>query len=518
MADPDERSVHSETESEVKLGVPALFSMPQLTDLDGPHPLRADPAGRLALKATYYDTEDLRLARSGVTLRYRTGEGRPRWTLKLPAESAAEGERQELSVSARPAAPPSELTALVTALVRSAPLSEVVRLTTRREVWRLTDGAGQPVAELVDDLVSVVADSKVVARFRELEVERHGIDEQAMTSLLSRLIDAGAIRGAFQPKLVRALGPRATAPTDIPAPLRIGKDDPASALVAEALRAGVRRLLAQDVRVRLRREDAVHQMRVACRRLRSDMRTFGPLLAPDPAAAIRSELSWLADALGAARDLEVLRARLATTLQADPLAPLDPVAFGRLDGLLMGREQAALESVATALAEPRYVALLDNVVALAREPVTTVMADLPCRTVLPRLVGATVDDLDAKAAKLRRGAADRRWHAARIRAKRARYAAEAAAGALGARAAATGAAMAAVQDVLGNHQDAAIAADTVLTIAAQAPDDPALILLCGRLAERERSAVRAYRGQFAKVWKKANAAQARRWLTSGTRG
>ena len=37
------------------------------------------------LEAVYYDTEDLRLARAGVTLRRRRGGDDPGWHLKLPA-------------------------------------------------------------------------------------------------------------------------------------------------------------------------------------------------------------------------------------------------------------------------------------------------------------------------------------------------------------------------------------------------------------------------------------------------
>lgn len=495
-------------ESEVKLGVPAVFTLPPLDDPDGPHPLGAEPGGRRSLRAVYYDTGDLRLARSGVTLRHRTGEGRPVWTVKLP--SGTEGDRLEVSVPAAAGEPPAELAALVAGMARTAPLQEVVRLTTRREVWQLTAG-GEQVAELVDDLVSVVADRKVVARFRELEIERHGIDEKALDALITRLEAAGAVRGAFQSKLARALGPRASAPPDVPAPRRVRKSDPAAALVAEALRAGVRRLLAQDVRVRLGLDDAVHQMRVACRRLRSDMRTFAALLVPESVGPLREELSWLADALGAARDLEVLRARLARTFAADPLAPLDGAAFSRLDAVLAAREESALQRVQAALAEPRYRQLLELAVAVAREPQTTALADEPVRLVLPRLVGLAVADLDRRALKLRAGSPDERWHGARILAKRARYAAEAAAVALDP-AAATGAAMAAVQDVLGEHQDAAIAAETVLQIAAGAPSDPPLVLLCGRLAERERAAVRGYRARFPEVWQQASAGRVRRWL------
>ena len=57
------------------------------------------------------------------------------------------------------------------------------------------------------------------------------------------------------------------------------------------------------------------------------------------------------------------------------------------------------------------------------------------------------------------------WHAVRINGKRVRYAVEAVAGVLGGEIADLASALAAVQDLLGEHQDAAVAADTWLAIA-----------------------------------------------------
>jgi len=41
------------------------------------------PRPPATLRATYFDTADLRLARAGVSLRHRRGDDRP-WTVKLP--------------------------------------------------------------------------------------------------------------------------------------------------------------------------------------------------------------------------------------------------------------------------------------------------------------------------------------------------------------------------------------------------------------------------------------------------
>jgi CHAD domain-containing protein len=547
----------SQLESEIKLQVPAVFTLPELIVQPAPQappevptaaerpevseppgdaepPLAPelfvetppadeppDPRGipvvavegrALSLRAAYYDTDDLRLARTGITLRHRTGEKEPMWTLKLPADTGATGDRTEFSVVAPAGAIPAELRALITSYVRRGTLAEVVELATYRHVWKLCDATGEEVAELVDDLVSVVSDRKVLARFRELEIERRGIDEASLETLVARLEDAGAIRGVFQSKLVHALGPRAMAPPDVPAAGQVRRSDPASALLAHAFRSSVAKLLAQDAGVRLGHEDAVHQMRVACRRLRSDLRTFVLLLDVEPAEALRVELAWLADELGAARDLEVLRARLRKTFASDPLSRLDAGAFERLDALLAAREQLAQARARAALDDPRYVDLLDRAVAFAREPRTTPAADGATKDVLPPLVAAAVADLDAQVGRLTKRAPDDRWHRARIRAKRARYAAEAAAEALGKPAAQTGAALAAVQQVLGDHQDAAVAADVVLEIAAAHETDAALVLLCGRLAERERTSVRAARRAFGRVWRPVTANNVRQWL------
>ena len=70
-------------EREIKLGAWPGFAMPDLTDVAPGVQVVAEPA--LDLDATYVDTADLQLVRNGVSLRRRTGEGPPRWTLKLPS-------------------------------------------------------------------------------------------------------------------------------------------------------------------------------------------------------------------------------------------------------------------------------------------------------------------------------------------------------------------------------------------------------------------------------------------------
>src|SRR3954454_11567081 len=244
-------------------------------------------------------------------------------------------------------------------------------------------------------------------------------------------------------------------------------------------------------------------MRVSCRRLRSDLKTFRPLVEPLWGESLRAELKWLADALGDARDLEVLRERLRAVVQAQSTLPYDEAAFARLDDMLARRETDALAAAAEALHSERYVRLLDVLVDAAREPVLSPEAGQRCSKVLPPLVRSAWDSMAKRCNRLTPGDPDDDWHEARIKAKQARYAAEAVTDVLGRPAARLSSAAKAVQEVLGDHQDGAIAADKLAGLAEEAREDGPLGFVAGRLAEWNRGDVARTRREFPAVWKKA---------------
>lgn len=496
-------------EEELKFTVPGMFELPDLAPCV-PAGAAVRQLARRELRATYYDTADLRLARMGITLRYRTGESGAPWHLKLPTGTT--GVRDELATDGTADSVPRELTALVTAWVRTATLAPVATLRTERDTWLITDDAGETLAEVVDDAVSILDGTKVLSKFREVEVERGSAGDDLLPAVGALLTSAGGVSGEFTPKVMRALGPRSAASPDVPSPRKPGRLASAGDAVTFALRRTVRTLLEYDVRVRRREHDAVHQMRVACRRLRSDLRTFGTLVEKEWADRLHTDLRWLAAALGGPRDAEVLRARLHRTATADPLSPLDPALIARVDTELVAREEAALAALEEVLNSPRYVALLDLLVEAARSPRLTDLATQPSAYVLPSLVGGAWRKLAKRATKLHLDDPDEPWHETRIRAKRARYAAEATAPALGKDATRLAKACARVQDVLGEHQDAATAADVWIGVAAAHPGDATLALTCGRLAERERTAVHRARAAFGPVWSKASRPKVTRWL------
>jgi CHAD domain-containing protein len=506
-------------EEERKFQAEAGFQLPDLSDR---LPAGGDVVARepKTLTATYYDTADLRLARAGVSLRHRRGDDQP-WTVKLPAD--VPGVRREISRTGRAGSPPKELVALVTAYSRGAPLAPAAVVRTVRRAYDLRDGDGRVLAELADDDVSVLDGRTVRMTFREIEVERKEGDSDVLARVGAALSDAGATEGDFTPKHVRALGPAAAGPPDLPADDPLPDDPTAGDVVAAAIRRGVGRVVAHDPLVRLGvpTEDgdtAVHQMRVGCRRMRSDLRTFGPLLERAWADKLRDELSWIAGVLGAARDAEVLRARLERTASADPIDPPDPESVGRIDAELAARHERALAAVDEAMRSPRYQALLDLLVDAARQPRLSSRAATPAGDLLPRLVSRPWHRLayGAKgvdgAADLDQSAADERWHAVRINGKKARYAVDAVAPVTGGPAEKLAKALSRVQNLLGEHQDAAVAAHTWVDVARMQPDDLMLAVTAGRLYERERAAIREARAAFPAAWREAADPKRTAWL------
>ncbi len=497
-------------EEERKYDVDPRFAVPELTAClpEGGQVVVRDPK---YLRATYYDTADLRLARHGASLRFRRGDELP-WTVKLPTDTP--GTRHEISRAGSPGTIPGELIALVTAFTRGALLEPGAVLRTTRRVYELRDADGRLLAELDDDTVSVLDGKTVRLKFREIEVERHDGGRKLLDRVDGVLRQAGASVGAFLPKHVRALcalreaeEPGAGA-LGAPEPARPDPDLPRKASAGEVV---TRAPLPGG-------HTAVHQMRVGCRRLRSDLRTFRPLLRPDWVDGLRADVAWLAGVLGAARDAEVLRARLRVTAGLDPLAPLDDAAVARIDSELAARHEEALTALDGVLRGDRYRALLERLVAAAAPPLLDGKAGTAAKELLPRLVSrpwsrlAGGSDGITGADGLDPLGPDAQWHEVRVRAKRARYAIEAVADVLGGSVPELARAVAAVQDVLGEHQDAAVAAQTWLGIAHEDPDDHALAVTAGRLLERERAVVREMRERFPDTWRAANRRRLLDWL------
>ena len=285
------------------------------------------------LEAIYYDTAEFGLVRNRITLRYRSGEDGPPWTVKLPeASSGVALRRREVSFDGAPGRVPPQAANLVRAYTRSRPLVRVARLKTDRTPVEIRGPDGGRLAEITDNRVAVYGErGRRTGSFREIEVEIHAqgrAGRRLMRAAIGRLVAAGCRAEPPIPKVLRALGQPASGPPDVVVP-PIGADETVSTLIRYATSRSVTQILRHDPGVRLGEDpEDVHQFRVATRRLRSDLRTFAPLLDPEPAGEVRGRLRQLGAKAGAARDTDVLADRLRAT--ADMLPEQDAVGVEQL--------------------------------------------------------------------------------------------------------------------------------------------------------------------------------------------
>ncbi|WP_284579091.1 CYTH and CHAD domain-containing protein [Streptomyces sp. 2P-4] len=424
------------------------------------------------LDAVYYDTPDQRLAADGVTLRRRTGGPDAGWHLKLPVSP---GVRDEIGAPLSDTVP-RHLAALVRSRARDADLVPLVRLRSTRRIRHLLDADGALLAELSTDTVHAESrqaedPAAATADWTEIEVElADGTDPSLLDAVQKKFRKAG-IRASDSPsKLARALAETGTAATPPPRP--DWGDGTAGAYVLAFLREQRDALVALDPAVRRDLPDAVHQMRVASRRLRSALKTHRKVLDPTATDPLGDELRRLARELGVDRDQEVLHERFRTRIGELPHPLLLGPVRGRLRTWNNGRRAESRRRALSALDDPRQLALLDSLDALLADPPLLHAAGKPAGPVLVKAVRREYDRLAgriADALALDPGPdRDLALHSARKAAKRARYAAEAAVPVLGKPAKRLRKDLKAVQTLLGDHQDGVVAREALRDLSIQA--------------------------------------------------
>ncbi len=101
---------------------------------------------------------------------------------------------------------------------------------------------------------------------------------------------------------------------------------------------------------------AIHDARVALRRLGALLRAFGPLLPAAALAALKREMRWLRRGLGSARDLDVFLADTVPTLRR---ALRDPAALATMAAAAWDQRLLVQPRVITLCRSPRTLRLLN---------------------------------------------------------------------------------------------------------------------------------------------------------------
>jgi CHAD domain-containing protein len=222
-----------------------------------------------------------------------------------------------------------------------------------------------------------------------------------------------------------------------------------------------------DLAVRTEQPEGVHDLRVACRRLRSILAAFRPVLDREHTDPLRAELQWVGASLSGARDTEVALSHLRELVAAQPVElVLGPVA-ARLQQTEVKDHQTGARSVTRTLTDRRYLQLLDALDALLAEPPVTELAAAPAPAQLADAVRRTGKRLRRAVDAAREAEGAERHHLlheVRKATKRVRYTAEVAAIEFGAPATALVDCTKRVQDLLGDAQDTVVTRDVAVRV------------------------------------------------------
>ena len=383
--------------------------------------------------ATYVDTADRRLARAGIPLRRRVEKGKSIWEARV-------GETT-VSVPGGPAQPPAELQRVLAALLRGKEVIQVARLRRGKNDVALLDG------------------QRVVATFS-------GMDEALAHALEVPSQNDAPAKGAPAVEHLRAFLRQQL--------LEIERHDPA-------------------VRVGSDPED-LHRLRVAVRRSRAALREARALLGEEQTRTLRAELKWLGRELGAARDLDVLIARLCGQV-ADLEGP-DAVPAEKIIMQVEADREKAQHDLLAALDSPRYAELLAALEQLVDAP-PVATSDVSLKQVARK----EFRKLERQMKALGAAPSNDSLHQARIQAKRLRYATELSLPVLGKDGQEVVAAAKTFQDVVGAHQDAVVA-EAHIRAAVRRARGVGSALAGGRLIERERERRIEARASLPKAWKR----------------
>ena len=465
MAQDGEVSLSESREIERKYAVCPDARVPDLRDLPGVDRIRRRRP--VTLQAQYFDTDDLALLRERITLRKRVGGADEGWHLKLPGD----GFRRELHVPLTDSndVPEAFIERLHTVLRGRTP-APLVRLTTVRTIHELLDASGAVLAELCDDQVSSTPDISGVEalQWREWEVELASASVELLAIAEPVLVEAGASTDAGPSKLARALAD--VAPRARPAIPELGSDPTVAEVARDYLRRESARLKSHDGGVRLHEDDAIHQMRVAARRLRSVLSSYRDIVGRDRSMALRVELKALADALGEARDSEVMLARLNALLDDQPTDRVRGPIRASIDSALRSRYDRAHDQALEFMTSTRYYGLLDALDALVDDwdPAGGAVPANRLGKVFDRdwkrlrgavLLADAIEETDEHQDAL---------HDVRKSAKRLRYGMDSAYGVMGKDAKRVAKSATQITELLGEHNDSVITAELIGDLADEA--------------------------------------------------
>lgn len=386
---------------------------------------------RVALVSVYFDTAELALRERGLSLRVRRIGRRHVQTIKR-ADGFNVGlfDRAEWEHDIRGARPDLAMargTGLEPLRKLAKSLRPVFETRIRRTEYRLANH-GVEVAVMLDQ--GSVDTGKRQAPVCEVELELVRGDVVRLFALARALGDVVPMRLCVNGKADRgyALLLNEAGGVETATDVHLSPDMSAAGAFRVIARSCLRQLAANEPGMLADNGEALHQMRIALRRLRAAISLFSEIVADRHSERLKAELRWITAALGPARDLDVFVAEVLAPLREQRRAQPGIVAICRD----FERQRAmAYAQAAVAVRAPRFRSLvLDAAAWIEAGPWSRNRDDLLRMRRAQPIAQHAADELDRRRGKIRkRGKSLRRLSAAqrhrlRMRAKKLRYAFE----------------------------------------------------------------------------------------------
>ncbi|QYJ15970.1 hypothetical protein Rxycam_01800 [Rubrobacter xylanophilus DSM 9941] len=424
---------------------------------------RLRPLGSRRITDLYLDTADWRLYRAGYALRLRSAGGKVEATMKSLAARGENGLRERREISEP--LPKADVRLIPEG---SGPVGRRVRVLAGRRSLRVlfrveTDRTSCAVLLAGRRAATVELDSSEIRAgtggrlLRRVEVEAEpGVPAGELEDFVRELRETCGLSPAALSKYEAGLRVAGLSPPGLPelGPEGTGHSPVLGELAFAVMRSQMRRFLAHEPGARLGEDpEELHDLRVACRRLRTALRVFREAL-PEGAARFRGELGWIGGVLGEVRDLDVLLAR-----------------EGELpDGLQRALErdrEEARDRMLQALDSRRYRCFVEEFAGFLRrgDRGHAPGADRPVLEAAPELVAREHRRARKAGARIGPGSPAEDYHRLRRRVRGLRYTLEFFSGLYGAAAREYVSALKGLQDLLGEHQDATVAAGTLRRLA-----------------------------------------------------
>jgi inorganic triphosphatase YgiF len=378
------------------------------------------------LESIYFDTADRKLRSAGYCLRLRKDRGR--WSQTVKSENGAvdryEHERRIKGGD------------LNLALLDETPVAEIINgaddlqpmfvaKVRRRSSNRQCEESRIEFSLDEGEIIAAGNSSPIL----ELELELKSGNAADLFTQARRLAQTEQLTPAFTSKAERGYrlaDGLASEPSKFQAP-RVDRHTPAGVAFQGIARACLRQLTANAELLKSgARIEALHQVRVALRRLRVALTVFGPILADQEVEIAKQELRWLTEEMGDARNLDVF---IFESFRPAAKALVDPSRMAAFGKSLLAAQQRAYARAAKAVRSVRFRTLLVEVSRWVengewtRDVLTFNHAEAPCREFAR-------EALRKRHRKVTKRAKTLRWndplarHKLRIQIKKMRYASD----------------------------------------------------------------------------------------------